>query len=388
MIRIAVALSAVVFVALALHVKLGCTLWIYLVSNAVVEGFDTNGVFVSLLIDIQHLIPDDKERAEALKMFGMVFVPLIICSMVTGFLIHEQYAMVVSLVASALQVLYTVFFFPETAPRVIEEGDHSAVGLRTVLQDVRRVFSRNSFIRRVAIVIAFFGFAAGSLGVLFPPFMTGRLGIKKADKLQIVATALPIAIIFLALWNRVISCIGLVRVLQIAVLGSSFFVAACLMCNQLWQLLVVLALCVGPISWGFPTLLRIKSNLVAEDEQGTAQGATAGIGKGAAFIGIVFMGQFFKRSTQHGDDLQQGLIPPFLTVAGVYFAAFLLTLSLPATLPPTPLSEGALELPSVAVSSSPTHSALSSDSHSSQHSSISSEVETVSWWLRRGNNRI
>jgi len=326
-------LSALVFACLALHVLLGWSLWMYLTTFAIVEAFDANGVIIAMVLDIPNMIPDVKERQAAWAAFGMVVLPFAICNMVVSYLIPSRYAMAVSVIAAGVHVLYMLFYFPETASVSTQK---SSPGPSMVVADVRRVFGRNSFIQRVAVVLALLGFAGAGCSIMFPPFFTGRLGIQKKDKLKILLVLLPVSGFWFSAIHRLRSKLGDVGILRLALAAATLLPVASLSCNNLWQLVLAWGLLCGPFLLAFPTLIRLKSILVAEDEQGVAQGATAGISKGAATFGLLAFGWLFRKTTHAGKDLHAGLAGPFLAASLVFAVAFLLVCSLPHELPPTP----------------------------------------------------
>mmetsp|Transcript_61302 Transcript_61302/g.142618 ORF Transcript_61302/g.142618 Transcript_61302/m.142618 type:complete len:484 (-) Transcript_61302:154-1605(-) len=332
--RAGAVVSACVYLALALHVELGWTLWLYLVASPLAEAFDTNGVVIALLLDIQHFIPDEEERTAAWKILGTASIPIVACTMVLSFLVPQSWAMVVCLVATALQVLYMFVGFPETA--MVAGGEKSAQdapSLSDTMHDCWRVFTRNSFIPRLALVLAMLGFAGGAWGVIFPPFMTGRLGVQKRDKLMIGLAVFPTLIFWFGGRDTLEKRLGEINVLRFSLIAMTLLPVALLWCYTLWQLLLVMGVLVGPCLLAIPTMVRVKSLLVAPEEQGLIQGATAGISKGAATLGLLFFGWLFRRSTQRGKDLEQGLRQPFLVDAAVIFAGLLLASTLPSQLP-------------------------------------------------------
>ena len=340
-VKAAALLSAVVLGALAAHVQFGVTLWVYLVANPLVEAFDCNGVFVAIMLDVQHIIPEQRERTAAWSMFAVLFVPLLVAQMVAGFLIPRRHAMTVALLFTGAHLLWVCFAYPETAK--LASGKQK-VHVLTVFRDVKRVFLRNTFIQRMALIVALGGFSSGGQSIILPPLMTGRIGVRKADKLIMALCVAPVVLLWVAGAFKFTSSVGVIRVLQFGSLSSACLPLALVFCQEMWQVVVVLVLLLGPAVVTFVAMIWIKSALVKEDEQGTVQGATAGVAKGAATCGLLFFGWQFRTCTHGGEDLEQGALVPFVTNAAVAFLSFVIACTLPQQIPVPDKAENGLEL--------------------------------------------
>ncbi|CAE8610231.1 unnamed protein product [Polarella glacialis] len=262
-----------------------------------------------------------------------------------------------SLVAAGLKVSFLFFMFPETAKLVepeLDSGDSdsrspgfpAAPDLIETARHAFRVLTRHSFIARMTMVLTMTGFAGSGYAIVMPPFMTGYLGFTRRDKLALfMSAAASVLITFLAVLGRLVSRFGSVRVLQMSLAAYVVFPVCCSACGREWHLVALVAIFAGPLCMAFPVVSAIKSNLVAQDEQGLVQGAIASIGKGTATAGFLLFSFLFALETHSGQIKDRSAVfLPFLVISGISLSAFLLSCSLPLEPPPPPLSEqGGLE---------------------------------------------
>jgi DHA1 family tetracycline resistance protein-like MFS transporter len=333
LIRISATLWLSPLVFLAFYMFTGLTLWVYLLLVPLLLIFDLNGVYMALMSD---LIPKAEERATA---FGLFMAIMMITSgvvMPIAFLIPKNCALAVSLTAAALRLLYLFTIFPETAPLAIAPEERN--GILATARLAFKVLTRHNFIFRMTLVLTLSGLGASGYAIVMPPFMTGYLGFERKHKLMLfMACGASMAFAFLVLLGPLTAFFGDVGVLKISLTAAVMFPVLCSLCSKIWHLVVLAGLFAGPLSMAYPMVMAIKSNLVAQDEQGLVQGAIASIGRGTATVGFVFFSIFFKIATQGGEIKDNAvLIGPFLAIGCINVFALLLAFSLPKVPPPPP----------------------------------------------------
>jgi len=223
--------------------------------------------------------------------------------------------------------------FPETSPMIASNEDRK--GVSATVRLACRVLTRQSFIFRMACILMLTGLGSSGYAIVVPPFMTGYLGFERIHKLMLfVAMGISMAFTFALILRPLTRNLGEIRVLQISFASSALVPIFCTMCTQIWHLVLLVGIFTGPCTVSYPVVMAIKSNLVAADEQGLVQGAIASIGKGVATIGYIFFSLLFTFSTKSGEIKDESaLYAPFLAIACINFAGFLLACTLPLTVP-------------------------------------------------------
>jgi len=269
-----------------------------------------------------------------------------------GFLLPQEWALVASLAAGGIKLIYLFVLFPETS------SQHSSTAEITPPQSplvtcrrAIKVLTRNSFIAMFAMTLIISGLAGAGYAIVMPPFMTGYLGFKRVDKLALaLAAAVSVMITFLGVLGPVVQQFGQVRALQFSLAASASCPFLAASCREQWHLIALAAVLAGPVVMSIPLVSALKSNLVAQDEQGLIQGAVASLGKGAATLGFLVFSFIYRSETESGKvESIEAALPSFMVIAVFSLASLALACNLPLQPPPPPsepssLVTGELEL--------------------------------------------
>jgi len=281
-------------------------------------------------------IPEPNEKAAA---FGILFVVILMTSGVVvpvGFLMPYGFALAVTLCAAVGKVVYLFAVFPETAPFADSGQKHG--GFAETVSLAYRVLTRHTFIFRMCVILAFFGFGTSGYVIVFPLFMTGYMGFRKADNMVLVLVGMSsVLLTFMTSLGPLVARLGEVRVLRASFLAAVAFPLLCMACTEIWHLCALVAILAGPLMLAVPIVISIKGKLVAQDEQGLVQGSMASLSKLMTVLGFGFFSWVVRYSTDHGQvKSHSALHLPFLAIAGFNSVGLVLSCSLPTSLPPAP----------------------------------------------------
>lgn len=335
LIRCVALLWSLPLLALTFHLMAGLSLWFYLIIVPVLLTLDLNGVYMALMSD---LVPEPEERAGAFGLFMGVLMIVSGIAMPIAYLVPRRFALYVSLIAYASRLTYLFTAFPETISATASADDRE--GVMATAKSAFRLLTRHSFIFRMSTVLAVSGLASSGFVIVMPPFMTGYLGFERIHQLYMfMACGASMMISFLCVLGPLTARFGDVKVLQISLSTAVAFPVLCGFCTEIWHLIFLMAIFSGPLCLCYPVVMAIKSNLVAQDEQGLVQGAVASIGKATATIGFLLFSVLFKVSSRDGEvKSRNAVLMPFLTIAGIQLIALLLACSLPR-MPPPPTND-------------------------------------------------
>lgn len=327
------AMSLLPSAALFLHVWVGLTLWAYLVIIPMYEAFDTNGVFLAVMSDV---ITETHSRATAYGVLitGVVLGVAIVLPLAA--LLPEGAAVIVSMVAAVVKLVFVCTAFPETAPSAAKGSrPFNPVALA---RDIAEVFCRrNSCIARMALVLLLTGLTGTGLQAIAVPILTGYIGMTRATMTLLGACCAASALLsMLGLLGPLVRSVGEVGSLRVCLGAAVAYPPLFAACTRPSHVMLLSGLLVGPMSLLFPVISSIKSNLVAEDEQGLVQGALAAVRVAAVAAADLFFGWLFQHATQGGSAPRSATMLPLATVTGLAVAALAIACSLPPVLPPPP----------------------------------------------------
>lgn len=312
------------------HVFFNITLWIFLVLMPLVAIFDIVAVFLACMTD---LVPEPQNRAAT---FGILLASVIVMAgAVLPFagLLPTPITVVISLCAGLAETAYIFFAFPETAPKAT--GSSPMPSLCSMFRTGVDVFSINSFMSRMACVLALCGLSGAGLHSVLTPYMTSYLGFTKKSGVALVAVCgLAVALTLGLLMKPVVAFLGEVRAMRLSLVFSAAYPLLVPLCAQAVEFTVLTVIFVGPIMLQFPVINAIKSNLVGADRQGVVQGALAAVRVIAVAFADVVFGWFYRQATSGGAaENKSAALPPLLAVAGLSFLALAVACTLPDEVP-------------------------------------------------------
>jgi Na+/melibiose symporter-like transporter len=250
-----------------------------------------------------------------------------------------------SAVASALLlggVLYTLRCMPETLPEDVREtalanqraeaeasASTSCLGTagRVLLRPLREVsiLNRDRLFRTLAGLAFFSGIVQAVDQQLLVYYAENTFSFTDADVAKLFAEFGLLGVFVQAIVFRpLVACVGERLVLTIAFMFGTFSNLAYGTANCKGGLFLGAALG-APGSMSFPTISAIKSNNVAESEQGRVQGALYAVQSLAMAVGPLFL-RWVKRLLA-GQTASGGVM--FLVAAGLYIIASGLACTLP-----------------------------------------------------------
>eukprot|EP00929_Paragymnodinium_shiwhaense_P114116 TRINITY_DN82432_c0_g1_i1.p1 TRINITY_DN82432_c0_g1~~TRINITY_DN82432_c0_g1_i1.p1 ORF type:complete len:534 (-),score=56.25 TRINITY_DN82432_c0_g1_i1:195-1745(-) len=334
LIRINGTLTLLPIIALAMHVFAGMTLWLYLILQPLSDGFDANGVYLAVMSD---LITDPKERAAAYGMFIVVLMTAIGVVAPFSFFLPTHIAMLISVCAGGLKLVYMFAVFPETSqsrPDLVKKAP-AVPGFFSAVLPAFKVLTRNSFITRVAAVLILAGLGGSGYHIIMTPWLTGYLGFKKEDMFPLfLGTIASVLLWFAVPLGCMVRHFGDVKVLCFSCLVAVVLPVACTLCTTQLQVIALATTLAGPAMLFAPVVTAIKSNLVEDSEQGLIQGFVASIGKATMIVGYLLFSYLFRISSDGGQKTGSAAVRlPFFAIAAVNVVAFLVCSSLPARTP-------------------------------------------------------
>ncbi|CAE8607055.1 unnamed protein product [Polarella glacialis] len=183
------------------------------------------------------------------------------------------------------------------------------------------------------------------MNTVITPFCTAYLGVTRAEGTSIIAIAIGSGIVGVALvvgplerWAGQMGALKWCLAFGVLLPGLLPF------CADVRDVMYLFAALSAPAFMLGPLFSAIKSNLVCEEEQGLIQGALASVANLATAVSDVVFGLLYSYLTQGGTNpLRSSASPLFFGSAAFAALAWLLALTLPATVPPpvrsTPASE-------------------------------------------------
>jgi len=337
--------SVLPIAALAVHSVWGVSLWLYLVFSPIYEAYDINGVFLALMSDV---ITDPEERTAVFGMFMATLILVAGCVLPIASLIPQRAGVILSLITSALKLIYVFTIFPETVP-VVAPGAKPQSLLGTPAAAFR-IFTRNSFIFRMVLVLVISGLAIAGIFSVVPPFWLAYIGVKR-QMIGVIGGlgGASMIITFVVVLGPMVARFGNVRALQASLFACLAYSLLSALASEVWHICVLSFALAGPCMVQIPVISAIKSNLVNEHEQGLVQGLLAAVRVIAVASADIFFGFFYRYITDDGKKkARSAVLPAFALILGLCLLSLLLGLSLPRTPPPPTVREDpSLELAAI-----------------------------------------
>lgn len=334
LLRAAALVSVLPTVSFAGYVFFGVSLWVFLVMSPLADCVDTAAVMFASLTD---LIPEPHMRAAA---FGVLMATVILMvALVLPFagLLAPHLTVAVSVVACFVRLAYVWCILPETmvTGQTDSQRPSRAPGLCSILRQAMQVVTLNSFTTNMVILLSLSGLANAGFGASMSPYMTGYMGITRAQGAFMFLLAGALAVTFLGLAMKpLVARIGEINALRLSSAFSAAFGLLVPLCQQVWIFMALCILCIGPIVLQFPIITAIKSNLVGEDKQGIVQGTLSAFRVLSVAIGHAFFGWFYRLCTDGGAaPNKSAAFPPILLAASLAILAFAQACSLPEEIP-------------------------------------------------------
>lgn len=324
-------LSVSMLYALALYQLAGFTLWIFLLLRPLAAMWDFNGVSMALMADV---IPERELRGAAMSItIALTLTVVLVCLVLAG-LLPVEISFGVALLAGTFKLIFYFTVFPETMEKA-STASHSRQGPRGALVAAAEIITRNSFILRMACIAVIGGMSSVGTGIIVQPYLTSYIGFQRQQLASLFGVIILSVLFTLGVIAKPMTTrFGDVRTYQVCLFGVALQPGVLCICAEPWQVMAMMAPLTGFVALQVPIISAIKSNLVSDAEQGLVQGALAALVNLSSALAAPIFGWFYNRCTDGGaSHSRSAAFPPLIAAAAVGIAAFLVSLSLPLTVP-------------------------------------------------------
>mmetsp|Transcript_132242 Transcript_132242/g.411045 ORF Transcript_132242/g.411045 Transcript_132242/m.411045 type:complete len:493 (+) Transcript_132242:63-1541(+) len=209
-----------------------------------------------------------------------------------GMCLSVDVAMSVTMALCIVNLLYLLFFLPETLP---PEKRTRVVTWRSLMPGVElRILGRTPALRLLSFLLMLTGFLSAGFARIIPTYLQWTMNWTARDNyvsnmLTSVSTVICLGLMF----RPLVAMVGDVGVLFVSCTVGMLGRAATICATRRWQVQLITFMDFGPAGFALPAVAGLKSRMVGPDDQGAMQGALNTILNVASSIGVFAFGAMF-----------------------------------------------------------------------------------------------